>query len=199
MKIYNEGGGAGAYLDERFREGWTTFFEKAGLQNRMPRPIRGGGRRQTFDLFKTAVRNRRPNELPLLLVDSEEVPTAGRSTWQHLKWHTTDNWEQPNGAGDNDALLMICCMETWLVADRSTLRAFFGQHWRERALPKWQTLEEISKEQVFRALDSATAACGSRRYAKGSLSFKLLREIVPAEIEKNRPAAKLLLDHLRTL
>jgi len=199
VKIYIEGGGSGAYLDERFREGWTTFFEKAGLQGRMPRPIRGGGRRQTFDLFQTAVRNRRPGELPLLLVDSEEAPAAGHSTWQHLKSRAEDNWDRPEGAGDKEAFLMICCMETWLVADRATLKVFFGQHWRDSALPKWPALEAVSKDQLFQALDSATAGCGPRRYAKGSLSFKLLGEIIPAEAEKNCPAAKLLLDHLRAL
>ena len=60
-------------------------------------------------------------------------------------------------------------------------------------------LEAISKDQIFQALDGATADCGPRQYAKGSLSFKLLGEIVPAEAEKNCPAAKRLLDHRRSL
>lgn len=100
---------------------------------------------------------------------------------------------------DDDAFLMICSMETWFVADRRTLQIFSGQHWRENALPKWEKLEEASKEQVFSALDRATAACRSRRYAKGAVSFKLLGEIDPAEVEKKCPAAKRLLDRLRSL
>lgn len=97
VKIYIEGGGNGADLDQRFREAWTTFFGRAGLADRMPRPVRGKGRTQTFDLYKTAVRNRRPDELPLLLVDSEEVPAPGYSAWQHLKSRQEDNWDRPDG------------------------------------------------------------------------------------------------------
>ncbi|SPE41776.1 conserved hypothetical protein [Candidatus Sulfopaludibacter sp. SbA3] len=156
VKIYIEGGGDSAYLDERFREGWTAFFERAGLDNRMPRPVRGKGRTQTFDLYRTPVRNRRPDELPLLLVDSESLPAQECSPWQHLKARPEDNWDKPEGAGDDDAFLMICCMETWFIADRVALQRFFGQHWRENGIPKWETLEAISKEQVLKALNSAS-------------------------------------------
>lgn len=199
VKIYIEGGGDGWRLDEVFREGWTNFFEKAGLAGRMVRPVRGKGRDKAFDLYRTAVRNRRAGELPLLLVDSEDIPAAGNSVWKHLKERKDDNWDKPEGTGDDDAFLMICCMETWFVADRKTLRNFFGQRWRENALPKWPKLEEVSKSQVFDALDKATAACGKRRYAKGKLSFELLGVIEATEVEKSCPAAKRLLERLRAL
>jgi Domain of unknown function (DUF4276) len=199
VKIYIEGGGDGSYLDERFREAWTTFFENAGLEGRMPRPVRGKGRMQTFDLYATAVRNRREDELPLLLVDSEDLPASGHSAWQHLKAQKDDSWDRPSGAGDDDVFLMICSMETWFVADRKTLKTFFGQCWRESALPKWPKLEDVSKEKIFEALHNATASCGKRCYAKGKLSFELLRQIDPTEVERGCPAAKRLLDRLRDL
>jgi hypothetical protein len=195
IKLYIEGGGDSHLQDVQFRAGWRAFFEKAGLTARMPATFRGGGREQTFRAFQTALKKRKPGELPLLLVDSEELVTAGRTAWEHLQGR--ERWEQPPGAGDDDALLMICCMETWFVADRAALAKFFGQEWRENVLPQWPNLEEITKEQVLAALDKATAGCGWKRYAKGNRSFNLLATVRPDEVAKHCPAAQRLLDRLR--
>jgi len=65
IKIYIEGGGEGQLLDSIFREGWNAFFQKAGLKNKMPRCIRGKGRKNTYDLFVTALKTRKDNELPI--------------------------------------------------------------------------------------------------------------------------------------
>jgi hypothetical protein len=132
----------------------------------------------------------------MLLVDSEHVPVDGHSSWQHLK--ARDGWERPSGAGDDDVFMMICSMETWFVADRATLNIFFEHGLRENNLPKWPELEAVPKERVFDALRKATAGC-SRSYTKGRLSFELLKEIDPGEVESRCPAAKRLLDRLRSL
>ena len=199
VTIYIEGGGDGASLDARFREGWATFFERAGLQGRMPRIVRGRGRKSTWDLFTNARANRHPDRLPLLLLDSEDVPTAGHSAWQHLKVREQDGWNKPVSAGDHDAFLMVCAMETWFIADRPGLRAFFGQHFRDTAIPKWPDLEAVPRLAIFEALKNATAACPNRGYSKGRVSFKLLAAIDPFTVEKNCQAARLLLNRLRSL
>jgi len=72
VKIYAEGGGEGQLLDTLFRQGWRDFFVSAGLATKLPRVIRGKGRLRTFDLFRTAIENREPGTLPLLLVFSED-------------------------------------------------------------------------------------------------------------------------------
>lgn len=77
VKIYIEGGGEGDRLSSVFREAWKAFFEKAGLAGKSPQVIRGGGRDQTWDKFRIAVATRHSDELPLLLVDSEEHPKPG--------------------------------------------------------------------------------------------------------------------------
>ncbi len=197
IQLYIEGGGDSDEQDTQFRRGWRRFFENAGLRGRMPAVFRGGGRGSTFDDFQTAVLQKKAGELPLLLVDSEDVPTADHSAWTHLQTRKEDGWEQPSGTGDNDVFLMVVCMETWFIADRESLRRFFGQCWRDNALPKWHQLEEISKEKVQAALDHATAACGRRRYAKGKRSFTLLENIDPAVVESKCPSAKRLLERLR--
>lgn len=195
IKIYIEGGGDGPELDQSFREGWTAFFVNAGFEGRMPRPVRGKGRKRTYDLYQTALRNRKPNELPLLLVDSEDLVAGGNTEWQHLK--SRDDWNKPSGAGDQDAFLMVCCMETWFLADREALKRFFHGCWRDSALPQWPDLEKVPKADVFAKLALATAACGRKSYAKGKRSFEMLKVIDPALVEKECPGAKRLMDRLR--
>ena len=57
----------------------------------MPKVVRGEGREQTFDKFKTALQTARRDEVVILLVDSEEPVAAGHSPWQHLRNGTIGN------------------------------------------------------------------------------------------------------------
>jgi hypothetical protein len=197
VKLYIEGGGDGATLNASFREGWNYFFSNAGIQRGKLTVIRGKGRTRTFDLYQTALRTRREGELPLLLVDSEDLVAGGQDEWSHLK--ARDDWDKPEAAGDCDAFLMIVCMETWFLADREALRKFFHDCWRDNALPQWANLETVSKSDVLEKLAQATAACGKKSYAKGKLSFELLKVVDPAKVEEKCPGAKRLLDRLRSL
>jgi hypothetical protein len=195
IKLYIEGGGDSALQDTQFREGWRTFFENAGLKGRMPATFRGGGRQQTFDAYQTALRTRREGELPLLLVDSEDLVPDGRDEWAHLK--ARDGWDRPPAGGEGDAFLMIACMESWFLADREALKAFFHDCWRDQAIPQWANLEAVPKADVLDKLAQATAACGKKAYAKGKRSFEILKMIDPAKVEQKCPGAKRLLDRLR--
>ncbi len=195
VKIYIEGGDASH--DTAFRAAWTSFFEKAGLKGRMPRPVRCNAREDTYSDFCTAVQTRKSGELPLLLVDSEHLVQKGHDAWKHLK--AEDNWAKPAGAGAEDAFLMVVCMETWLIADRKALQRYFRDCWRDKALPQWPELEVLEKEKVIQALKKAAADCGKRRYAKGKVSFEVLGAIDPAVVEAACPSAKRLLDRLRAI
>ena len=163
-RIYIEGGGEGQINDTLFRQGWHEFFEAAGLVGRMPQPVRGRGRQRTYDLFKTAVRNPKPGELPLLLVDSEDPVRPGYTVWPHLK--ARDGWDQPSGASEDQAFLMVQVMETWFLADRNMLRTYFGSSLRENHIRQWPSLEEVAKLTVYQALEQATASC-TKHYTKG--------------------------------
>ena len=160
----------------------------------MPRVVRGGGRNRTFDLFATAIQNPRPGRVPLLLVDSEAAVAVGHPAWQHL--HERDDWDRPRSARDDQVFLMVQVMETWLLADRTALRHYFGAPFRENALPQWPALEDVSKRDVLEALARATAAC-RRPYAKGEVSFELLAIVEPALVAAACPYAAALLDCLR--
>ncbi len=194
IRLYVEGGGPGPLHDTLSRQAWAQFLEKAGLAGRMPETVRGQGREQTFDLFATAVANPRGGTIPLLLVDSEGPVARGQSVWQHLR--AQDGWKPPQGVGDDQAFLMVQVLETWFLADRDLLRKHFGDCLREGHLRKWPKLEEVPKETVLEALDMATAGC-RQRYAKGKISYELLRRLSPHVVEEACPHAQALLARLR--
>lgn len=195
-RIYAEGGGDGELLHTLFRQAWHEFFQAAGIE-RMPRVIAGGGRSHTYDLFLTAMKTRKPDDLPLLLLDSEGPVRKDDTVWQHLK--ARDNWDKPNGAADDQAFLMVQVMESWFVADLKMLEEHFGASFRAHPLKAWPSLEDVPKETVLAALEKATDDCGKARYAKGKVSFRLLGKLNPDKVETACPHAKALLDRLRNL
>ena len=194
--IYIEGGGEGRRSRELFRTAWRNFFRTAGLAGRLPVVVRGSSRNNTFDQFETAVEAARPDELPLLLVDSEGPVAPGRSVWQHLRQQ--DGWQQPAGASVEHAFLMVQSMETWLLADPDALRSYFGPSFRANRLPQRPDLENIPKVDALRFLENATASC-SRQYTKGTVSFEILGQINANRVAERCPYAKRLLDYLQSL
>lgn len=199
-ELFIEGGGdprssRSKELMIRFREGWGRFFRKAGLGPRMPKVVRGGGRERTFSSFRIAAMNHSPEVLPLLLVDSETPVRTGHSVWEHLKTHGHP-WQKPVGTRDDQAFLMVQVMETWFLADRNRLKEFFGSRFAEGPLQPWPDLEAVPKPLVLKALEDATAHCGTK-YGKGRVSFDLLARIDPALVEDACPHARALLDRLR--
>ena len=193
--LYVEGGGDGRSLRGRFREGWHEFLRSAGVDGRV-KVVRGGGREQTYRRFATAVASAGFGGPALLLVDSEDPVAAEHSVWQHLA--VRDGWTRPVGVGDDQAFLMVQVMETWFLADPGALRAYFGDGFRAKAIRAWPDLEGVPKETVFEALDDATGSC-RQSYAKGRVSFELLKRIDPARVEAACPHARALLDRLRAL
>ena len=196
VRLLIEGGGSGETSDKDFRHAWRRFFAAAGLTGRLPQVVRGEGREQTFDKFKSALRRRRRDEIVLVLVDSEGPVATRQSAWQHLR--NQDNWEQPPDADDDSAYLMVQLMETWFLADRTALRNFFGPLFNENPFRAWQNLEDVHKDTVLNAMDQATRDC-QKRYRKGRVSFELLGQIDPEQVAAACPRADQLLAYLRTL
>jgi len=194
VKLYVEGGGDGKELRIACRRGFHELCGKAGFRLR---PVACGSRNDAFDRFKTAL-SVEDDYYPMLLVDSEaEVCDIGRP-WSHLA--KQDGWKKPRRAKDNQAQLMVQCMETWCVADRKALRGFFGQKLQEGALPPLDGLERRSKDDVQRKLNHATRKCGDdRMYKKGKRSFELIATLDPSVLEEHLPHFKRLCETLRSL
>lgn len=204
MKLYVEGGGDSKSLQIECRRGFREFLEKAGLKGRMPGISACGGRRFAYDDFCTAIAN---GESAMLLVDSEApvlpahqagAPDAWQS-WQHLKARQGDGWDKPANTEDTDCHLMVQVMESWFLADRQALNAFFGQGFHENALPAAnRPIEGVAKDDVYDALKQATRSCKTKaEYGKGEHSFKLLAQVDPAKVTAASPWAKRFVDELK--
>ena len=211
VKLYVEGGGDAAILKSACREGFSKFLSKAGLAGRMPRVVACGSRADAYDSFCTALRS---GEAAMLLVDSEAPMLAAaqpgdasqpedRKRWQpwlHLKQRKGDDWDKPTGSEDLQCHLMVQCMEAWLLTDRETLKVFFGQGFKENALPaSANRVEGIGKQQIYDALATATRDCKTKSaYGKGEHSFKLLALINPAKVKESSPWARRFIETLQT-
>ena len=179
MKIYIEGGGNSKEEHIRFREGFRKLIEKTGVA-RMPRTVACGGRGETFRDFKNGLRNE--HQVSLLLVDSED-PAADLTdevdndfAWRHLA--ARDGWVRPEGTRNRQVMLMATCMETWIAADRASLRNHYGAQIRENALPPLQNLESRNRHAVQDALAHATRD-SKKSYEKGVRSFEVFAVLNP--------------------
>jgi hypothetical protein len=190
-KVYVEGGGSGRALRTACRQGFRTLLERAGLKGRISKIDPCGSRAETIKDFCTALHGAAPDEFICLLVDSEGPVQAGSSPWLLLG-------TRPAGAGDENAHLMVQCMEAWFLADGAALGGYFGRRFRPNALPNRTDVENIPKRDVFAALEGATSACLPKgQYRKGAHSFEVLATLDPDKVAQASPYARRLFDTLK--
>ena len=199
--LYVEGGGDTKALHYECRKGFRMFLENAGAKGNLPRIVACGSREDAYYSFCDAIKN---GEKAVLLVDSETPVNTQHQTgnpetwlpWEHLKQR--DKWEKPKGAADTDCHLMVHCMESWFLADRDTLKVFFGQGFKPNVLPSESNpLENIAKATVYKTLKTATNKCKTKTpYDKGTHSFKLLERLDPDKVTRAAPWAKRFVSHL---
>lgn len=108
--------------------------------------------------------------------------------WNHLENVKTVNiWKQPHGANDDQVLFMTTCMETWIAADRAALRTHYGHRLRMTDLPSQTHLEEKSRHDIQKRLESATRDC-QNAYIKGKRSFEILEKLDPSAMKQYLPS-----------
>lgn len=195
-KVYVEGGGDRRDLKTRCRKGFSKFFEKAGLEGRMPKVIACGGRKAAYDDFCTALQIAKAEEFIVLLVDSEDPVPDGMEPWVHLAAREGDGWTKPSAADNDNAHLMVQCMETWFLADKEALKSYFGQGFNEQALPKNPELERIPKRDILDGLKRASSRTTKGIYSKGDHSFVILSLIDPSKVQGASKHAKTLIEVL---
>ena len=183
-RIYIEGGGDSKQLKVQCRKGFRQLLERCGFSGRMPRLVACGGRSEAYSDFKTAHESNKV-EYVAMLIDSEEPVSNPEETWDHLR--NCDRWERPDGADDEQVLFMTTCMETWIVADRDTLRQHYGSSLQESALPSLISLEQGNRQDIQEGLKRATRNC-SNAYQKGKRSFEILGKLEPETMESYLPA-----------
>lgn len=182
--LYLEGSASSKEAQIRCREGFRKLLEKMGLRGRMPRLVACGGRGDVLSAFRIAL-TEGSGDFVAMLIDSEGPVDDIEATWQHLA--KQDGWQRPAQAEDEQVLLMTTCMESWIVADRSALKKFFGQHLQEKALPTRTRLEEKTPDEIQDALGHATRHC-AKPYSKGKRSFEILAQVEPGTLGEHLPS-----------
>ena len=164
IRLYLEGGGDGSESKAAIRQGFGQFLDPLRQLARARRirwqVVACGGRNAAFDMFKTALGIHR-GAFNILLVDAEGP--VSQTPWTHLL--TRDGWARPT-AGDEQCHLMVQCVEAWLVADRETLREFYGQGFNEHALPANINVEAVDRRDLESGLARATKDTSKGRYHK---------------------------------
>lgn len=183
--IYLEGGGDSKELHTRCREGFRKLLENSGFHHRMPRLVACGGRGETYSDFVTAHRNSRPADFVSMLIDSEDPIANIENTWAHLLLR--DRWPKPSNTDNNQVLLMVTCMESWIVSDRRALSNHYGSNLQAAALPPLVNLESRTRDDVQDRLKHATRNC-SNAYAKGRRSFEILSKLDSAALKAFLPS-----------
>ncbi|MDR3707384.1 MAG: DUF4276 family protein [Capsulimonadaceae bacterium] len=179
IKLYVEGGGTTRKDQGPCREGFSKFIEKLGIDPRSFKVIACGGRANTFKDFVTAFKQSE-DAFVALLVDSEDPVADIEQPWTHLRERPGDGWIAPPGATDNNALLMVTCMETWLTADQDAIRRICGSTIKAHHLPT-EDLETRDRHVLKDKLAAATKDC-KKTYAKGDVSFAILAEVAPDKL-----------------
>ncbi len=185
VRIYVEGGGDGANTKALLKGGFNTFLKKLRDSARRKQIewniIMCGSRNDTFRNFKNALKTH-PDAFNVLLVDSEAP--VNQPPWEHLKFR--DNWDSP-GVDDTHCHLMVQVMEAWFAADIDALRRFYGQGFKENAIPSSPNVEDINKPDLEVALNKATKDTSKGKYHKIQHGAKLLEQVEAAKVRKAAP------------
>jgi len=83
---------------------------------------------------------------------------------------------------------MVQTMEAWLIADRDKLAAYYGKEFQVSALPSSSTnVEEVSKENLKKALKRATRKTQKGEYHKTNHGPGILAQVRPDEVARRAP------------
>ena len=105
--------------------------------------------------------------------------------WAHL--NERDGWSKPAEADDEQVLLMVTCMETWIVTDRDTLQNHYGSELQDTMLPALHDMERRSRSSIQDAILRATQNC-TNAYKKGKRSFEVVGKLDPNALQEHLPS-----------
>lgn len=193
--VYVEGGGRQRKILDDCRRGFGQLLQKVVPVGNSPKVVACGDRGSTFRDFQRNVIQGREGFL-ILLVDSEEPVPANVTNWVYLRTRRDDQWERPPGTRDDQAHLMVQCMESWFLADRETLSAYYNQGFLIDSLPGSANIEEIPRRDVAQSLDHATKPTQKGPYHKTRHGFELLANIDPAKVRAASTHARQLFEVL---
>lgn len=185
IKLYVEGGGKGSHKRAtiKLQQGFDAFFKEIKTAARDKkisfRVIPSSNTQETYKDFMKSVRVS-PESFNLLLVDSDDAVTENETARVFLqkkyrKWNLQT-------IEDEQCHLMAQIMESWFIADVSALKEFYGQEFKESAVPKNRNVESIEKERVESSLKTATVKTQKGEYHKIGHGARILEIIDPGKV-----------------
>ena len=196
IKIFVEGGGDGRNGRAAIRNGMNGFLKEVKEAADRKKSIKWrltacGGCNEAFDKFIHEI-GQPTSDFVVLLVDSEGP--VRKPPRPHLK--EREHWDL-QGVSEDQIHLMIQMMETWIIADVDTLAKFYGNKFRQSALPRAANLENTQKRDVERALAHATRGTTKGEYKKIKHAKELLEGLDPKVVSKRCPSCERLFSVLR--
>ena len=98
------------------------------------------------------------------------------------------------GAPPKNTFYWIQVMESWFLADPAAIRKALGPCVNIAKVPKWKTVESISKPDVFKRLSSLTKICGKEKHYDDAhppnLASKILRQLDRKEVQEKSPECR---------
>ncbi len=186
VRIFVEGGGDQSEGRAKLRQGFSKFFSALRQDIRsvsVSFVMCGAG----SDTLSTFLAERTRYDFCAFLVDSEQVPAAAETPWQHLRRTYTKPCEEPEPA---QCHLMVVQMESWFLCDPDALADYYGKGFDRKRLPAPDKLEQLTKEQVTRALHEATDGTKPGRYQKIRHGADLLTKINPVKVQRYAPSCQ---------
>lgn len=180
VHVFVEGGGSQNRTRTACRKAFSVFFEKVLGDRPKPRVIASGSRNEAYGDFCRSLSDD-SGTIALLLVDSEDPVPSGKTPAAHLR--DRDQWTKP--LPDGQVHLMVQCMEAWFLADKGKLADYYGNGFKESALPANPQVEGISKKDIFDGLIRATAATSKGAYHKTWHGFEILERLDPGTVQQH--------------
>jgi hypothetical protein len=177
VHLYVEGGGSQHSTKAACRKAFRLLIDKTIGDLPKPRIVACGSRTEAYKDFCRSLQNE-PDVYAFLLVDSEGPVAAGSKRVEHLR--AKDGW-RPDLLEDQ-VHLMVQCMESWFLADKRAVAAYYRHGFDERALPPNQHVEQVPGHDLMRGFQMATKNTAKGSYHKTKDGFALLALIDPARL-----------------
>jgi hypothetical protein len=92
---------------------------------------------------------------------------------------------------------MVQCMEAWFLTDKAMLAQYYGEGFKQSALPPNPRIEEIPKGDVLHGLERATVETSKKAYHKTRQGFDILERLDPDAVQEGSPFVAAFFEALR--
>ena len=185
--IYYEG-------DSKLQPGLRRFFDSVYREDVRIRLVSGRG-----DSVSDFIKGMKSNSgaTNILLKDSEGpgIQVALDGVRSHDHWDSRLDPQIP----DDQLHFMVQVMESWFLADRQALDAYYGQNFAANRLPSNPNVEQVAKDDVLTGLEEATRRTQKGKYHKTRHAPDLLARIDVARVRSAAPACNRLFNALEAL